>query len=984
MNNDRPRQLRVHGVGGPQARKMLGQLDETDIVTVGPPTNPHPGFPTDGVTRFARPIHDPATPAAPIIEAYEWGGLTTGSWTKALWVLYLPFTLINAAGWAHAAPRINRVGAQRTSFTIPVHRFLIHVVAVLATSTYVTWLGYLSLGLVGHEWRAVALRQDLNPYLRDAFTVGLPVLSVLLFLAALGGLTRSLSDHGQYETKGRPRRRPGRREPIPQDSSEETDTAAVKADRGARRTRVVFHRGLGAAGGFLALAQYAVGWNRLGLVIIVLGVLQTGVLALLVVVELVGRWGRHAAADLDAHLVPDVSTLGFRLPVGTAFATVGTILTHATFSAVAMTLRPLLNKWPHGHVRPEDMPPRGTAPAHLLVVQARAELGAADVLAAGVVLTVVVLGLVALVANLRKRSVDKDRKRDVTVAMARQADLVGTLVALALSIPVLVYAWVNTNNISVDHHGSLLAWYDTYSADGSSFTAGLGQAILLTLPPAVWAVLSRPHDTGIARIIGNIWDVLTYWERDFHPFAVPCTAERAVPELRARIEWCVSTGDSLTIAAHSQGSILAVEALATAQLGGPVRLVTFGSPIGSLYAPTWPAHIPRLTALAHQNLENSCEPAVQLPWINFWRATDPIGAGVPNAVNIQCTDPRAPSDQELQNAGSLPPIERPLRPLTSGGHGSYLTDPVVRGAIASPLTELPPGRPFMNWAHQGGANEGPSNTLIAMRRAIDNGATGLEFDVHVSADGHLVVIHDGTLNRTTDKHGPVFRTMLSDLKEANAAFWWIPDGGDDKTQPDPTAPHPLRGRITYRIPELIDVLAEFREVPLTIEVKRLRAAAPLVRALLEFEPPSAEGRPEPVTVTALFGFRLYPVRRQLRIALAERRKRDSEIDVDDDWLQLAPGAGYLIWFRLRVALSIPPARSAYRRIQIPDKRFLGIESLTGAVVRAAHQADMAVDVWTLNEPAQFKRAKDLGVDGIMTDSPSVLAAWLNPESADGQ
>ena len=970
MNDDRPRQLRVHGVGGPQARKMLGQLDETDIVTVGPPSGDVDlGFPTDGVTRFARPVIDPSTAPPATIEAYEWGGLTTGSWTKALWVLYLPFTLINAAGWAHAASRSNPGRPEMFSCWIKMHRFLVHAVAVLATCTYVAWLGYLSLGLVGHEWRAVALRQELDPYLRDAFTVGLPVLSVVLFLAAVAGLTRSLSNHGEYEITGRPRRRPGRRESIPGDFPAATDLAATNADRAGRKTRVVLHRGLGAAGVILALAQYAIGWNRLGLVIIVLGVLQTGVLALLVVAELFGRWGRHPAADLDAHLVPDVSTLGFRLPVGTAFATVGTILTHAAFSAVAMTVRPLLNKWPHGHVRPEDMPPRGTAPKHLLVVQARAELGAADVLAAGAVSTVVVLGLVALVAHLRKGSVDKARKRDVTVAMARQADLIGTLVALALSIPVLVYAWVNTHNILNDHHGSLLAWFDTYSADGSSFTAGLGQAILLTLPPTIWAVLSRPHDTGIARIIGNIWDVLTYWERDFHPFAVPCTAERAVPELRARIEWCVSKGGSLTIAAHSQGSMLAVEALATAELRGPVRLVTFGSPIGSLYAPTWPAHIPLLTALAQKNLAKPREPAaVQMPWINFWRATDPIGAGVPNATNIQCTDPRIPSDQELQNAGSLPPIERPLRPTTNGGHGSYLTDPVVRGAIANLLPEQPPGRPFRNWAHQGGANEGPSNTLIAMRRAIENGATGLEFDVHLSADGHLVVIHDGTLNRTTDKHGPVFRTMLLDLELADAAYRWIP-AGVSATEPDPPAIPPLRGT-GCQIPKLNDVLAEFREVPLTIEVKRLRAGAPLIRALLESEASFEDERPQPVTVTALLGVRLYPVRRQLRSAPVP------------DWLQLAPGAGYLIWFRLRVALSIPPARSPYRRIQIPDKRFLGIESLTEAVVRAAHQADMAVDVWTLNDPAQFKRAMDLGVDGIMTDSPSALTAWLAGRSAD--
>ena len=99
---DLPGEIRVHGVGGPQAPKMLGEPFEHDVMTLPPFAPPDPGWsapdplvPPTSETRFVRRAHDDGT------EAYEWGGLTTGSLAKALWVLYLPFTLINAAGWAH-------------------------------------------------------------------------------------------------------------------------------------------------------------------------------------------------------------------------------------------------------------------------------------------------------------------------------------------------------------------------------------------------------------------------------------------------------------------------------------------------------------------------------------------------------------------------------------------------------------------------------------------------------------------------------------------------------------------------------------------------------------------------------------------------------------------------------------------------------------------------------------------------------------------
>jgi hypothetical protein len=127
-------EVRVHGVGGPQASKILGVLDETDTEVLPPPVLPAPSPPTtpgtavhlfaDSKSRVVARIGEPA------IVAYEWGGLTLGSLQNALWVAYLPLTVLNVAGWSQ------RPGAGRGN------RAVVHVLCGLGTLTYIGWLGY--------------------------------------------------------------------------------------------------------------------------------------------------------------------------------------------------------------------------------------------------------------------------------------------------------------------------------------------------------------------------------------------------------------------------------------------------------------------------------------------------------------------------------------------------------------------------------------------------------------------------------------------------------------------------------------------------------------------------------------------------------------------------------------------------------------------------------------------------------------------------
>ncbi|WP_189216622.1 MULTISPECIES: hypothetical protein [Streptomyces] len=130
-------------------------------------------------------------------------------------------------------------------------------------------------------------------------------------------------------------------------------------------------------------------------------------------------------------------------------------------------------------------------------------------------------------------------------------------------------------------------------------------------------------DASARRTIGILWDVGTFWPRAAHPFAPPCYAERAVPDLTWRMEtWTRATGGRLVISGHSQGSVLA--AAAAWQLSPSVRervaLLTYGSPLERLYGRWFPAHFgPHALDALHREID--C-------WRNLHRRTDPIGGPV--------------------------------------------------------------------------------------------------------------------------------------------------------------------------------------------------------------------------------------------------------------------------------------------------------------------------------------------------------------------
>ncbi|MGH7581196.1 MAG: glycerophosphodiester phosphodiesterase family protein, partial [Gemmatimonadales bacterium] len=126
-------------------------------------------------------------------------------------------------------------------------------------------------------------------------------------------------------------------------------------------------------------------------------------------------------------------------------------------------------------------------------------------------------------------------------------------------------------------------------------------------------------------------------------------------------------------------------------------------------------------------------------------------------------------------------------------------------------------------AHRGSSAEAPENTLPAFEAAVRRGADAVELDVRLTADGAPVVIHDATLDRTTDRSGPVSALTLAELRSVDAGAKFTPDGGR-------TYPHRGQGA---QVPTLGEVLWTFPRMPVLVEIKEPQTQDAVRRVLLQ-------------------------------------------------------------------------------------------------------------------------------------------------------
>ncbi|MGH7349363.1 MAG: glycerophosphodiester phosphodiesterase [Candidatus Rokuibacteriota bacterium] len=230
--------------------------------------------------------------------------------------------------------------------------------------------------------------------------------------------------------------------------------------------------------------------------------------------------------------------------------------------------------------------------------------------------------------------------------------------------------------------------------------------------------------------------------------------------------------------------------------------------------------------------------------------------------------------------------------------------------------------------HRGASSDAPENTIAAFELALDQGADGIELDVHLSGDEQPVVIHDFTLERTTDGAGPVSAHRVRDLKRLDAGGW------RDRR---------FRGQ---RVQTLQEVLERFRDrARFWIELKGGSALYPGIeeRVVSMVEIYDVVDR----VLVQSFDY----------AAIARVRALNREIPVGALVGQTPIDDGLL---RTGVASAICP----------------GVHLLTVDLLAEIRRAELECYVWTVNEPAQMDRLVEWGVNGIITDRPGLLRARL--------
>ncbi|GEB55070.1 hypothetical protein [Streptomyces gardneri] len=772
-------ELLVHGVGGATPQSML---DDPRTVRVT-------GDGTAAVYRRTEDLdaedHPERYAARPVPEAYCWSNLTSGDGTRALWLLLLPFMVVNLAHWM-------RPPAQGRPGLVRLYGVLVRLVALTLTvlltaaacevaldltawqcagtsacSDAYSWLGFLAADR-GGWWSAPGRRLALAALVPTALVVLLWYLSNRTWSAyeaqrpptghdAPAAPGAAPAGIGPTPDAPEPAAVPEPTPAVPEPTPVELRPALGRPGFWYGRRLVARLRGAHTAAGFLTVAAAlttATSRHDTGARAAVGLALQAALVALgatvLWVVCRRGRSERRVDLRVERALVSWLPFTALGVLALTAlhagwtrpgWVSTGTLPGDAAFGAltlaqgglvVALGAVALLLQRPRKDPRTALRGLGGPAVAMLACALAGVMSGGVaqrvadwlDGAGAGQgprigppvllswqasVIPVLLLLLLAPAALLAVRTVldarrlrpaveadydaedEPDPVRTGRIAAGRARAgltdsapvLVGVVsgATLLLGAASVVGAWASGNvpgRAFDGAHPAIAATASTAQALGS-WMIGFGFLLFVT-----WGRRAY-KDASARRTIGILWDVGTFWPRAAHPFAPPCYAERAVPDLTWRmITWTRRTGGRLVISGHSQGSVLAAAAVwqLPPATRGRVALLTYGSPLERLYGRWFPAYFgPEALRGLHRTID--C-------WSNLHRATDPIGG--PVRVPAEADRPAVDADVLLDPVAYGRTREHPL-PEPILGHSDYQADPEFARRRSALLDRLLPAVP---------------------------------------------------------------------------------------------------------------------------------------------------------------------------------------------------------------------------------------------------------------------------------------------------
>ncbi|GIJ79209.1 hypothetical protein Xph01_36410 [Micromonospora phaseoli] len=683
-------ELRVHGVSAPG----VGQVLDPPLVQVA-------GDRSAGFYRPRPSCCDDGRAGGVTLEAYRWSDLPSGTVVRTLSLVFLlPFMLLNVAVWM-------RPGNPASDALV---RSLCRVLGLTLTALYVLAAVGVALDLVA--WQCMSSSACLSGRTWLSWLGGRPTglrLAVLALVpaAAIGLIWWASTRPGRSFQAFRPPEEQGSGHPL-------SDVGRWDAEPLMGRLRSVHVAAAFATlDGSLLAAQAAQGAATTTVVLAVAtGAVLATCVTLLCTPALIerapadrrldgaARTLRTIAIGLTVVVLTNVLAMPTGWREGDGLPGYGSTLTwlfvaHAgLLAALAAVLL-----WRRG--RRPDPPLHGlgalaaaTAGAGLAVafsaevVRRVADLLDRDVPAAAdaiphpppaytwaiygffraVLITLVIAGLTTLLSR-RSRSraaaaiVERDfpdppseaapRLRQVRQAIvrARFSDRLLPLAVLYASLGGLGALTTAIDLLGVDP-GDVIQRYARVPAGLVEFGIGLGSYVIsATVLGLVIGGIFAYRSLWFRRHVGVLWDLATFWPRAAHPFAPPCYAERAVPELARRITYLVEGGSAVLVAGYSQGSVLLAATVLQLppHVSGRVALLTYNSPLRRFYARLFPAYV-------DDDMLHEVGSRVGWRWLNLWRDTDPIGGWIfsPHQPDAPpATGPTAGVDRRLRDPSGL-------------------------------------------------------------------------------------------------------------------------------------------------------------------------------------------------------------------------------------------------------------------------------------------------------------------------------------------